>query len=109
MEGSCKNLNYSSESRGFLHLKFPHMPFLELNMDEGCRMFHRFNGNPSQDYFGRQTALSAVKAMSGQSIISIISSNLGPFGANSVTTFGMSFSIRCCTSIFQKLHRFPGN
>ena len=47
--------------------------------------------------------------MSGQSIISIISTNLGPFGANSVITFGMSFSIRWCTSIFQKLHRFSGN
>ena len=47
--------------------------------------------------------------MSRQSIILIISTNLGPFGANSVITFGMSFGIRWCTSIFQKLHRFPGN
>ena len=50
-----------------------------------------------------------AKGMSGQSIISIISTNLGPFDVNSVITFGVSFSIRWYTSIFQKLHRFPGN
>ena len=35
-----------------------------------------------------------MKGMSSQSITSIISTNLGPFGANSVITFGVSFSIR---------------
>ena len=52
---------------------------------------------------------SSLKGMSGQSIISIISTDLGPFDANSVITFGMSFSIRWYISIFQILHRFPGN
>ena len=37
--------------QGFLYLKSPRMTFLEPNMDEGCRIFHRFNGNPSQDFF----------------------------------------------------------
>ena len=50
-----------------------------------------------------------IKGMSGQAIISIISTNLGPFGANSVIIFGLSFSSRWYTSIFQKLHHFPGN
>ena len=49
------------------------------------------------------------KGMSGQSIISIISTNQDPFGANSVTTFGFSFGVRWYTSIFQKLRSFPGN
>ena len=49
------------------------------------------------------------KLMSGQSIISIIFTNLGPFGAYSVITFSTSFSIRWYASIVQKLHRFPGN
>ena len=49
---NAKNFNYSSENRRFLlHLKSPHMTFIEPNMDEGCRIFHRFNGNPSQDFF----------------------------------------------------------
>ena len=47
------------------------------------------------------------KGMSGQSMISIISTDLGPFGANSVITFGLSISIRWYTSIFLKFHRFP--
>ena len=34
---------------------------------------------------------------------------MGPFGANSLITFGLSCSVRCSTSIFQKLHHFPGN
>ena len=49
------------------------------------------------------------KGMSGQTIISIISTNLGPFGANSGITVGQSSSIRWYPSIFQKPHRFPGN
>ena len=47
----AKNLNYSSENRGFLYLKSPHMSFIEPNMDEGCRIVHRFNKNLSQDFF----------------------------------------------------------
>ena len=47
--------------------------------------------------------------MSGESIISIISTDLVPFGANLVMIFGLPFSIRWYTSIFQKLHNFPGN
>ena len=47
--------------------------------------------------------------MSGQTIISIISTNLGPFGANSGITVGQSSGIRWYPSIFQKPHRFPGN
>ena len=50
----------------------------------------------------------STKGMSGQTIISIISTNLGPFGANSGITVGQSSSIRY-PSIFQKPHRFPGN
>ena len=42
--------------------------------------------------------------MSGQAIISILSTNLGRFGANSVRTFSLSCSIRRYASIFQKLH-----
>ena len=49
------------------------------------------------------------KEMSGQSIISIIFTDLGPFSANSVITFGLSFSNIRYASIFQKLRRFPGN
>ena len=49
------------------------------------------------------------KGMPGQFVISTISTDQGPFGANSVVTFGLSFSIRWYTSIFQKLDRFPGN
>ena len=45
-----KNFYYSSENRGFLFLKSLHMTFIEPNIDEGCRIFHRFNGNPSQDF-----------------------------------------------------------
>ena len=45
----ARNLNYSSENRGFLYPKSPHMTFIEPNMDEGCSIFHKFNGNPSQD------------------------------------------------------------
>ena len=48
------------------------------------------------------------KGMSGQSIISIISTYLGPFGANSVITFGLSFSIRW-PQFSKKLHRIHGN
>ena len=47
--------------------------------------------------------------MSGQTIISIISTNLGAFGANLGITVGQSSSIRRYPSIFQKPHRFPGN
>ena len=39
--------------------------------------------------------------MSGQTIISIISTNLGPFGANLGITVGQSSSIRWYSSIFQ--------
>ena len=55
------------------------------------------------------TELRDEKGMSGQSVISTNSTNLGPFGANSVIIFGLSFSIRWHTSIFQKLYRFSGN
>ena len=50
-----------------------------------------------------------LKGMSSQTIISIISTNLGPFGANSGITVGQSSSIRWFPSIFQKPFRFPGN
>ena len=53
--------------------------------------------------------ITLIKGMSGQTIISIASTNLGPFGANSGITVGQSSSIRWYSSIFQKLHRFPGN
>ena len=49
------------------------------------------------------------KGMFGQNIISLISTNLGPFGAYPEMTFGLSCHIRWYTSIFQKLHRFLGN
>ena len=49
------------------------------------------------------------KGMSGENIISIISTNLGHFGANSGITVGQSCSIRWYPSIFQKPHRFPRN
>ena len=58
-------------------------------------------------YFERSRPLT--KGMSGQTIISIISTNLGPFGANSGITVGQSSGIRWYLSIFQKPHRFPGN
>ena len=45
------NLNYSSENWGFLYLKSPRMTFIEPNMDEDCRIVHRFNENPPQDFF----------------------------------------------------------
>ena len=54
----------------------------------------------TKKHFGHYAILK--KGMSGQSIISIISTDLGPFGANSVITFGFSFSIRWYTSIFLK-------
>ena len=41
------------------------------------------------------------KGVFGQSIISIISADLSPFGANSVITFDLSLSIRWYTSIFE--------
>ena len=47
--------------------------------------------------------------LSGQTIISIISTNLGPSGASSGKTVGQSSSIRWYPSIFQKPHRFPRN
>ena len=56
-----------------------------------------------------QLNATAKKGMSGQTISSIISTNLGPFGANSGKTVGQSSSIRWYPSIFQKQHRFPGN
>ena len=58
----------------------------------------------------KQRRLRNLKfGMSGQTITSIISTNLGPFGANSGITVGQSSSIRWYPSIFQKPHRFPGN
>ena len=45
------------------------------------------------DYFPN-TKFGSIKRMSGQTIISIISTNLGPFGANSGITVGQSSSIR---------------
>ena len=61
----AKNLNYSSENRGGggggeVYLKSPRMTFIEPNMDEGCRIVHRFNENPSHDFFRLTAALSAV-------------------------------------------------
>ena len=50
-----------------------------------------------------------AKGMSGQTIISIISTNVGPFGATSGITVGQSSNIRWYPSISQKPHRFPGN
>ena len=47
-----KNLNYSSENQGFLYLKSLHVTSIEPNMDKGCRILYRCNGNPSQDIFG---------------------------------------------------------
>ena len=41
--------------------------------------------------------------------LSIVSTNLGPFGANSGITVGQSSSIRWYPSIFQKPHGFPRN
>ena len=46
----AENLDYSSENWGFLYAKSPHMIFIEPNMDEGCRIFHRFSRNPSQNF-----------------------------------------------------------
>ena len=57
----AKNLNYSSENRGFLYLKYPHMTFLEPNMDEGCIIIHRFNGNPLKDFFRLTTCIVSCK------------------------------------------------
>ena len=37
------------------------MTFIEPNTDEGCRIFHRVNGNVSQDFFGLSLSLSAVR------------------------------------------------
>ena len=54
-------------------------------------------------------ATVATKGMSGQTIISIISTNLGPLGANSGITVGQSSSIRWYPSIFQIPHGFLGN
>ena len=51
----------------------------------------------------RKPKVNLIMGMSGRSIISIISTNLGPFGANSVIIFGVSISIRWYTSIFQTL------
>ena len=56
-----------------------------------------------------RNAQTKETGMSEQTIISIISTNLGPFGANSGITVGQSSSIRWYPSIFQKPHRFPGN
>ena len=53
--------------------------------------------------------VTVLKGMFGQTIISIISTNLGFFGANSVIRFGLSCSIRSYTSYFQNLQRFPRN
>ena len=56
-----KNLNNSSENEGFLYLKSSHMTSFEPNMDEGCKMFYRFNGNPSQDLFGLTNYIVSCK------------------------------------------------
>ena len=42
----AKSLNYSSENWGFLYSKSPRKTF----MDEGCRIVHSFNENPSHDF-----------------------------------------------------------
>ena len=57
----AKNLDYSSENRGFLYLKSPRMSFIEPNMDEGCRTVHRFNKNPSQDFFRLTNCIVSCK------------------------------------------------
>ena len=57
----AKNLNYSSEKREFLYLKSPRMSFIEPNMDEGCRTVHRFNKNPSQDFFRLTNCIVSCK------------------------------------------------
>ena len=59
--GIEKNLNYSSENRGCLYLMSPHMTSTEPNMDEGCRIFCRLNGNPSQDFFGLTNCIISCK------------------------------------------------
>ena len=57
----AKSLNYSSENRGFLYLKSPHVSFIEPIMDEGCRTVHRFNKNPSQDVFQLTNCIVSCK------------------------------------------------
>ena len=57
----AKSLNYSSENRGFLYLKSLRMTFIEPNMDEGCRLVHRFNENPSQDFFWLTSCIVSCK------------------------------------------------
>ena len=47
----AKNFNYSPENLGFLYLKSPCIAFIVPNMDECCRIVHRFNENLSQDFF----------------------------------------------------------
>ena len=56
-----KNLYYSSENWGCLYLKSPHMILIEPNMDEGCKIFHRFNGNSRQDFFHSTNCIVSCK------------------------------------------------
>ena len=87
----------------FILISFDIKAFTQVNSQQIWMNFNTFP-NPT-----RISCVIRIKGMSGQSTISIIFTNLGPFGANSVITFGISFGIRWYTSIFQKLHRFPGN
>ena len=57
----AKNLNYSSENRGFLYLKSPRMTFTEQNMDEAFTIVHRFNENPYQDFFRLTSCIVSCK------------------------------------------------
>ena len=57
----AKNLNHSSENRAFLYLKPPSMTFIEPNMDEGCRIVHKFNETPSQDFSWLTSSIVSCK------------------------------------------------
>ena len=71
--------------------------------------FEENTQSESEDILSVSYIFCSIKGMSGQTIISIISTNLGPFDANSGITVGQSSGIRWYPSIFQKPHRFPGN
>ena len=78
------------------HLPLSHRGRGELS--QGCPISNLIQLNQRS---GGDIKNLVAKGMSGQTIISIISTNLGPFGANLGITVGQSSSIRWYPSIFR--------